>query len=162
MKTPQRSNSISRLLNGKLLLLLAGMSLFSTISYSQTPNKTETVTYINSILGERTLVELKGGTLFVSFRDENNKVVREDKVPTYDLDLKITFEAEGGLLCIPCMKDQPECLTRTLVVQKVKRGYGRLSIPIRDEKQFESLRKAFDHLIRITSEDGYKEAVILD
>jgi hypothetical protein len=147
---------------GKLQCLLALMSLFSTFSYSQTPGKDETLVFINRLLGEQTRVELKGGTLFVTFRDENNKVVREDKVPTPDLDLKITWEQEGGLLCIPCFRDQPECVTRVLVVQKIKRGYGRLSIPVRSEKDFESLKKAFDHLIRITSEDGYKDAITLD
>lgn len=146
----------------KLHWLLGLMSLFCTLSYSQTPAKEETVAYINRMLGEQTKVELKGGTLFVTFRDENNKVVREDKVPTPDLDLKITYEQEGGLLCIPCFRDQPECVTRVLVVQKIKRGYGRLSIPVRSEKDFESLKKAFDHLIRITSEDGYKDAITLD
>ncbi len=138
------------------------MSLFCLKSYSQAPGKDETVSYINRILGERTQVTLKGGTLFVSFRDENNKVVREDKVPTPDLELKINYEADGNLLCIPCFRDQPECVTRVLVVQKIKRGYGRLSIPVQSEKEYELLRKAFDHLIRITSEEGYKDEVTLD
>ena len=60
------------------------------------------------------------------------------------------------------MKDQPECLTRLLTLQKIKKGYGRLSIPVKDEKMFSSLKIAFEHLIRATSENGYKEAVILD
>ena len=153
---------LRQLLPGKLTSLVFLMSLFCLKSYSQAPGKDETVSYINRILGERTQVALKGGTLFVTFRDENNKVVREDKVPTPDLELKISYEADGNLLCIPCFRDQPECVTRVLVVQKIKRGYGRLSIPVQSEKEYELLRKAFDHLIRITSEEGYKDAITLD
>lgn len=150
------------LLRGKLQFLVAVMSLFCLESYSQSPSKQETVAYINRKLGDKIQVELKGGTLFVTFCDEQQKVVREDKVPTPDLELKISYEKEGGLLCIPCFRDQPECVTRTLTVQKIKRGYGRLSIPVTDEKQYEALRKALDHLIRITSEEGYKDAITLD
>lgn len=150
------------LLRGKLQCLVAVMSLFCLKSYSQSPTKQETVEYINRILGEKTKAELKGGTLFFTFFDDQQKVVREDKVPTPDLELKITFEKDGGLLCIPCFRDQPECVTRVLTVQKIKRGYGRLSIPVRDEQQYEALRKALDHLIRITSEEGYKDAITLD
>ncbi len=150
------------LLKGKLLLLLAGMNLFSSFSYSQTPGKDETLQFMNQLLGPKTQFVLKGVNLTVSFYDDNSNLVREDKVPTTDLDLAISYEADAGLLVIPCMKDQPECVTRTLVVQKIKRGYGRLSIPVSNEKDFTSLKKALDHLIRITSEDGYKDAVTLD
>jgi hypothetical protein len=138
------------------------MNLFSDISYSQTPERGETIAYINKVLGDRYKVTCKNTTLLVSFYNEKGEIVREDKVPTPDLDLKITYEAEVGLLCIPCMKDQPECLTRLLTLQKIKKGYGRLSIPVKDEKMFSSLKIAFEHLIRATSENGYKEAVILD
>lgn len=162
MHTPLAHRFMSLLLKGKLLLLVVLMNLFSSVSYSQSPGKAETVAFINSILGQRTQVELKGGTLFVTFRDENGKIFREDKVPTPDLDLTINYEEEGKLLVIPCMQDQPECVTRVLVVQKIKRGYGRLSIPVQSEKEFYSLKKAFDHLIRTTSENGYKDAVTLD
>ena len=150
------------LLRGKLQCLVAVMSLFCLESYSQSPTRQETVDYINRILGEKTKVELKGGNIFVTFMDEQRKVIREDKATTPDLELKITYEQEGKLLCIPCYRDQPECVTRTLVMQKIKRGYGRLSIPVTDEKQYETLRKAFDHLIRIVSEEGYKDAITLD
>ncbi|MBL7922785.1 MAG: hypothetical protein JNL88_01165 [Bacteroidia bacterium] len=151
-----------QLLNGKLLCLLAGMSLFSLVSYSQSPGKQETVEYINSILGEKARMEMKAGTLFVTFYNDQGKVIREDKVQTPDLDLAITYEEEEGLLCIPCMRDQPDCVLRVLTVQKVKRTYGRLSIPVSDSKTFHALRKAFDHLIRTTSEHGYKEAVTFE
>lgn len=150
------------LLNGKLHCLAAVMSLFWVKSYSQTPTRQETVEYINRILGEKTSVELKGGNIFVTFRDDKQQVIREDKAITPDLELNIAYEAEGKLLCIPCYRDQPECVIRTLVVQKIKRGYGRLSIPVTDEKQYEALRKAFDHLIRLVSEEGYKDAITLD
>ncbi|MBK7964073.1 MAG: hypothetical protein IPK10_01275 [Bacteroidetes bacterium] len=100
------------------------MNLFSLKSYSQTPERGETVAYINKILGDRYRVTCKNTTLVVTFYNENGEIVREDKVPTPDLDLKITYEAEDGLLCIPCMKDQPECLTRVLTLQKIKKDMG--------------------------------------
>jgi hypothetical protein len=157
-----RAQLLHQLLKGKLLCLMILMNLFSLKSYSQTPERGETVAYINKILGDRYRVTCKNTTLVVSFYNENGEIVREDKVPTMDLDLKITYEPEDGLLCIPCMKDQPECLTRVLTLQKIKKGYGRFSIPVKDEKAFNSLKIAFEHLIRATSENGYKEAVILD
>ncbi len=162
MMTHHLNQLLATALKSKLLLALAVMNLFSSVSYSQSPGKSETVAFINKVLGDRTRVELKSGTLFVSFYNENGEMVREDKAPTPDLDLAITYEPEDNLLCIPCMKDQPDCVTRVLVVQKVKRGYGRLSIPVKDEKTFLSLQKAFGHLIRITSENGYKDAITLE
>lgn len=89
------------LLRGKLQFLVAVMSLFCLESYSQSPSKQETVAYINRMLGDKIQVELKGGTLFVTFRDEQQKVVREDKVPTPDLELKISYEKEGDYSVFP-------------------------------------------------------------
>lgn len=157
-----RDTLLLPLMKGKLLYLVILMNLFSVISYSQTPERGETVAYINKVLGDRYKVTLKNTNLIVTFYNENGEMVREDKVPTPDLDLTITYEAEDGLLCIPCMTDQPECLTRVLTLQKIKKGYGRLSIPVKDEKAFRSLKIAFEHLIRATSENGYKEAVTFD
>lgn len=157
-----RAQLLHRLLPGKLLCIIILMNLFSVKSYSQTPERGETIAYINKILGDRYQVTCKNTTLVVTFYNENGEVVRQDKVPTPDLDLKITYEPEDGLLCIPCMKDQPECLTRVLTLQKIKKGYGRFSVPVKDEKAFNSLKIAFEHLIRATSENGYKEAVVLD
>jgi|GEM_PF-2627883 len=138
------------------------MNLFSLFSYSQSPDKKETVEFMNKVLDEKIRIELKGATLIVTFYDDEMKVVREDKVPTPDLDLTFTYEEDAGLLCVPCMNDQPECVTRVLTLQKIKRRYGRLSIPVKDQDEYASLRNALDHLIRTTSENGYKEAVILD
>lgn len=138
------------------------MNLFSVKSYSQIPERGVTVAYINKILGDRYRVTCKNTTLVVTFYNENGEVVREDKVPTPDLQLKIIYEAEEGLLCIPCNLDQPECLTRVLTLQKIKKGYGRFSIPVKDEKTYNSLKIAFEHLIRATSENGYNETVVFD
>lgn len=150
------------LLKGKLLCLIVLMNLFSAKSYSQIPERGATIAYINKVLGDRYQVTCKSTTLVVTFYNEKGEVMREDKVPTPDLDLKITYEKEDGLLCIPCMLDQPECVTRVLTLQKIKKGYGRFSIPVQDEKAFHSLKIAFEHLIRSTSENGYHETVVFD
>lgn len=130
--------------------------------FAQHPGKSETVKYINGIIGPSKTLSLKTGTLVVTFRDDKNRLVREDHVPAADLDLNIFYEEESGLLCIPCMKDYRECLTRVLVFQKVKRRYERFSMPVTDEIQYQKLKKAFDHLIRILSEVKYRETVVLD
>jgi hypothetical protein len=130
--------------------------------FAQHPGKGETVRYINELIGPSQSMSVKTGTLVVSFRDEKNRLVREDRVPASDLDLSIFYEEESGLLCIPCMKDYRECLTRILVFQKVKRRYERFSIPVADEVHYQKLKKAFDHLIRILSEVKYRETVVLD
>lgn len=155
-------NFNSLFLKSKLQRLVVVMSLFCQFSYSQTPGKEKTLAFINNVLGEQTSVALNGDRLVISFLDDKNKQTREDKVITPDLQLKITYEAESGLLCIPCFYDQPDCVTRVLVAQKIKRRYGRLSIPVRNEEDFMLLKKAFEHLIRMTSENGYTNAVNLD
>lgn len=130
--------------------------------FSQHPGKGETVKYINDLIGPSKSLTVKAGTLVVTFRDDKNRLVREDRVPASDLDLNIFYEEESGLLCVPCMKDYRECLTRILVFQKVKRRYERFSIPVSDDVQYQKLKKAFDHLIRILSEVKYRETVVLD
>lgn len=132
------------------------------MAFAQHPGKGETVKYINNIIGPSKSLSIKTGTLVVTFRDDKNRLVREDRVPAADLDLNIFYEQESGLLCIPCMKDYRECLTRVLVFQKVKRRYERFSMPVTDEIQYQKLKKAFDHLIRLLSEVKYRETVILD
>lgn len=149
-------------LPGRLILLAVGLNFFSMESYSQSPGKDETLSYINQVLGQRTEVNIRSGTILVKFYDQQAQYIREDKVPSPDLDLPMYYEAENNLLCIPCAKDVPGCVTRTLVVQKVKKAYDRLSIPVTDEAMYKRLEKAFDHLIRLYSEDGYKNEISLD
>jgi len=138
------------------------MLFWSQTAFAQHPGKNETVKYINDLIGPSKSLSIKTGTLVVTFRDEKNRLVREDRVPASDLDLNIFYEEESGLLCIPCMKDYRECLTRVLVFQKVKRRYERFSMPVTDEVQYQKLKKAFDHLIRVLSEVKYRETVVLD
>lgn len=155
-------NFNSLFLKSKLQLLVAVMSLFCQFSYSQSPDKEKTVAFINGILGEQTNLALSNDRLVILFFDDKHQRIREDKVITPDLELKITYEPESGLLCIPCFRDQPDCVTRVLVAQKIKRRYGRLSIPVNNEQDFILLKKAFEHLIRMTSEIGYTHAITLD
>lgn len=129
---------------------------------AQEPDKAETLKYINTRLGGSVELLHKGGTLFVVYYDSSRVLYREDRVKTPDLRFDILWERESGLLCIPCLQEYPECVSREMHLQKIKRGYSRLSIPVKDFEQFVSLRKAMDHLIRMTSENGYKAKVSFD
>ena len=141
-----------------LLVLLC----FSGALAAQEPDKRETLEYINAQLGGRVEVLHKGGTLFVMYYDSSRVLYREDRVKTPDLSFDILWEPESGLLCVPCLKEYPDCVSREMHVQKIKRGYSRLSIPVANREQFASLRKAMDHLIRMTSENGYKARISFD
>lgn len=162
MKTALSPFLLRQLLFGKLTLLAAGMNLFSLNSYSQAPGRPETLAYINRNLGQAHEVSMKQGNIVVKSLNGQGQTLREDRVACYDLELPVYFETESRLLCIPCAKDAPDCVTRSLSLQKVKSSYGRLSIPLTNEAQFRRLKKAFDHLIRICAEEGYKNEVTLD
>lgn len=136
--------------------------VFPIFAIAQSPGKKETLNYINQKVGTGISVYYKSGSIFVVFKDENGTVFREDIAPVPDLDVNVLFEPESGLLCIPCIKGITDCVTRTLVLQKVKRTYARLSIPVSSEPEFRSLQKAFEHFIRIISVNGYQDTVVFD
>ncbi len=143
-------------------LALLVLLFFSGALAAQEPDKRETLEYINAQLGGRVEVLHKGGTLFVMYYDSSRVLYREDRVKTPDLSFDILWEPESGLLCVPCLKEYPDCVSREMHVQKIKRGYSRLSIPVANREKFASLRKALDHLIRMTSENGYKDRISFD
>ncbi|CAN5603375.1 hypothetical protein BH11BAC2_BH11BAC2_15200 [soil metagenome] len=146
----------------KLLSMLILMLTFSSKSYSQSPKKDETLAYINRMLGTSCQVDLKGGTMMVSFRDPEGKLLREDKAQIMDLEFDVNYDQEYHLLCMPCLKDVAGCVTRTLMVQKSKRETDRISIAVEDESKYKNLQKAFEHLIRLEAEHGYKDEVTLE
>lgn len=142
------------------LLFLIG--LYPFVAVGQSPGKKETLEYINQKVGNATSVFYKAGSLIIVFKDKDGSILREDSAPVPDLDLNVFYEPESGLLCIPCVKGIGDCVTRVLVLEKVKRSYGRLSIPLKDAGEFQSLQKAFEHFIRLISVNGYHDTVIFD
>ena len=149
-------------LGGKVLLLIALMLVIFSKSYSQSPDKKATLVYINEILGSSTKVEIKGSQLVISYYNDQGQLLREDKAPLAYLDLKVQLETESSLLYIPCLKSEEGCVTRTLTVQKIKKSYDRMSISVNDSGSYLKLKKALQHLIRLTSEIGYKDAITLE
>jgi hypothetical protein len=142
-----------------LMTLFIGLSLNAM---AQEPDRRGTIEFINQMLSPDTYVDLDQGTLFAEFRDSTGQVIRKDRVEIPDFGEVIEFEYESGLLCIPCSKYIPGCVTRELVLQKVRRGYDRFSIPLSGPEEYEPLRKAFDHLFKILTVGGYRETVIFN
>ncbi len=149
-------------MGGKVLLASIFMLTIFQKSYSQSPDRQFTLDYINKSLGKEIQTDIKGSQLVVTFYNNQGEKIREDRAPLAYLDLKVFFEEGSTLLCIPCLKNEEDCVTRTLVVQKIKRPYDRISISVQDKVQFQKLKKAFEHLIRLTSEIGYKDAVTFE
>lgn len=147
--------------SGKLILIVTLVCAFSCISYSQSPGKDETLLYINRMSGPVYQVEVKGGNLIIDFKDKTGKLQRRDKIPAAALDTIINYEKESGLLYINCA-DNEECVTRELILQKIKRQYNRMSIPVNSEEDYLKLHKAFDHLISILAEINYKNEIVLE
>ncbi len=154
-----KSNCLLLVMSGKLLPVLTFMLLIFTKSYSQAPAKKETLEFLNTTLGNNPQVEIKTGHLVLVFINENGKIFREDKVPLEELDVKAYFEKESGLVCVPCLKNADGCVTKTMIEQKIKRPADRISMKVKSEEQAASVMKALEHLIKLTTEIGYKDEI---
>ncbi len=146
----------------KLLSLLIISCLFSMKSYSQYPDKKTTVDSLNSWMRPITTIELNGSNVIIKSYDEKGKFVKEDKAPFADLTVTPYYEEESNLICIPCLKDADGCVTRSLIVQKIRRQFNRISFTPSRKEDYSKIKKALQHLIRIQSEVGYKDSVSLD
>jgi len=138
------------------------MLTFIQKSYSQSPGKNETLEYLNKILGNQTHLEISTNNLRITIKDESGRIIRKDKVLFTDLEHKSFYEEESDLFCVPCLSFFSGCVTRLLTIQKIKRPYERISIIAGGSDRYKKLEKAFEHLIRIMSEVGYKDEITLD
>lgn len=145
----------------KLLSLIIISCLFSSKSYSQFPDKKTTVDSLNSWLKPNTTIELKGSNVIFKSYDEKGEFVKEDKAPFADLVDQPIYEEESNLICIPCLKDADGCVTRSLIIQKIRRQFNRISFTPSQKEDYSKIKKALQHLIRLQSEVGYKETVSL-
>jgi hypothetical protein len=129
-------------------------------TYSQHPNRQETVTYLNKIGGDSLRFQVKGAQITISFFTPTGNLMREDVVQSVDLDTIGRFEPLSSLLYVNCLSAYQGCVTRTLTVQKIKRQYDRISLPVHSES-LEPMRKALVHLIKMLSIRNYHDEVLL-
>ena len=133
---------------------------FSLLSYSQRPNREETISYINKKLSPVCSVVVKSGDIIATYFDEGGQRIREDRVAIGNLDTLVRYNVKENVFIIPTIKGCEECVTRKLIVQKVKRFYSRLSFTMEgSDKEIKGLRKALVHLIRIGSEFRYHDEI---
>lgn len=145
-----------------LTLLLTCLTLVHPEVFGQSPAKEETIRVINETMGPSTSLKCLSGELYIIQHNESGKTISQDRVSPELLDLTIFHDEENNLLCIPCMNGQQQCVTRTLSSNQRKRTLNSLNIPVKDTREFYLLMRAFEHLIRLTSENDYKAEVYFD
>ena len=155
-------NTYFQFLSGKLLLVAGLMLTFLHNSYSQSPGKSETLTYINNQLCDKCKLSVSKATLIANYTSSDGTSIREDKVFSGALDTAVTYDETEQLLSIPCLNVEGNCVTRSLYIQKIRRQYVRISFAISDKKQALDLKIAFKHLIRILSEPKYKDEIVFN
>jgi hypothetical protein len=116
--------------------------------------------YLNKLGGDSVRFSLKGAQLTIDLLAANQKLLRQDKVMLTDLDTIAVFESSSNLVCVNCIKGSPDCVSRELFVQKIRRNYDRISILTNNEKSAGFIA-ALQHLIKITSVKKYKDEVLL-
>jgi hypothetical protein len=162
LKYPWCMKSLQTFYSGKIALTSLLVFAISSLSYGQKPDRKETLSYINEKLGSQCNIDMRAGTIVAVFYDKSGDKIREDKVAAFELDTAVVYEAEEKILSVNCLSDKKDCVTRTLVKQKVKRQYGRISFIIKDASHVESLRKAMIHLIRIDSQYRYNDEITFE
>ncbi len=117
----------------------------------------QTVDYINQKFGGNYNVEVNYGSM-VAIYQEGGQKYREDQVLIKDLDAgKVTYNAKTKMLLINCKSPTAKCVTREFLDKRLY--YNRVSFVINaGEKTANGLIKAFQHLIRLVNERGYKSS----
>jgi hypothetical protein len=151
-----------QLLLRKIAPVVFGMMLLCSISYSQSPSKAETLTFLNSWMNPSVVFEVKGNNISVKTFDVANTMIKDDKAPMSELVVNPFIDVVTKQICIPCLKDAEGCVTRTMPVQKIKKPFNRITLEVNDDAMRNKVLKALTHLIRLESEVGYKEIVNFD
>jgi len=142
-----------------LTFLATFFTLFHPQARGQSPAKEETIKIINEIMGPGSRLTWEQGALIVTLYNTSDKITRQDRVSPEALDLTIFHDEENYLLCIPCVTGRQQCVNRTLPSTQRKRTLNSLDVPVKDTREFYLLMRAFEHLIRLTSENDYKAEV---
>lgn len=126
--------------------------------YSQNLGFAETLSYINSKLGGEFHVNVERGIIITDYYESGKKLYRQDQVNPKDIDtLKIYYDATEKLFCLNCLGGKNKCVDRNLYVNKISRGYSRTSFYVTlDNKSAAGLKKAFLHLIKLSTLNKYK------
>lgn len=140
-------------------LLATCFTLINPQAYAQSPAKEETIKIINEALEPGSSLSWISGELQLIQYNELGRTMRQDRVSPDALDLTIFHDEDNDMLCIPCMNGRTQCVTRTLSSTQRKRTMNSLHVPVKDAREFYLLMRAFEHLIRLTSENDYKAVV---
>ncbi len=118
----------------------------------------ETLSYINSKLGPGFQVTVEKGVITAGYYENGHVLFRDDHVNPRDLDTShIYYNQEEQLFCLNCLGGKNKCVDRNLYVNKISRGYSRMSFHVKlDAKSAAGLRKAFIHLIKLCLIHNYK------
>lgn len=135
-----------------------------SISYSQGISTKETVEYINGKFPSVFQVRVeKEREIFIDFY-KSGQVYRTDRVYLSTLDpAKTKFNTNEKALSIYCLKEMPKefrkfsdgCIERTFHQKGITKPYFRINLAVgADQKTINGLIAAFNHLIRISNDEG--------
>ena len=113
--------SFSYFYGNKVVSALCLMLTFFQNSYSQAPDRKETLDYINKKLSGTCVLEINKGSIIANYISPDGKSIRQDKVFSGALDTTVIYDAGEQLLSIKCLHDEDDCVTRSLFVQKIRR-----------------------------------------
>jgi hypothetical protein len=136
---------------------------FVNYLFAQQPEKEptisleETLKFINSLLGDKIVFDLKDGDIIIKYYDNKNRLFRTDRVDTEHLDWKhISYAEEDMLFVLPCYEDDGKCVERKFHITKEGDLYARTSFRLKRPEDFEPMKKAVTHLIRTVEEFDYR------
>ncbi|MBL4652706.1 MAG: hypothetical protein JKY53_07550, partial [Flavobacteriales bacterium] len=135
-----------------------------SISYSQGISTKETVEYINSKFPTVFQVRVeKEREIYIDFY-KGGQVYRTDRIYLSTLDPKKTkYNTDEKALSLYCLKEMPRefkkfgdgCIERTFHQKGVRRQYFRVNMNVGySEKTINGLIVAFNHLIKISNDEG--------
>lgn len=155
-------NTFRSINTGKIAAAVLCVLAITSASYGQKPIQKETLSYINEKLAPLCVVDVNGDNIIATYRDADGNKIREDKVPAFALDTAVVYDPTEKILSVNCTGKEKDCVNRTLIKQKVRRYYARISFVVENETDVEPLRKALIHLIRINSEFKYKDEITFE
>lgn len=123
---------------------------------SQNISMDETLAFINSKFGSDCKVNVKNGYILTEI-SENGTLIRKDKADISVMDvLKTEYNEESKMVILYCT--QKECCERKLMGNtKVTQLQNNLPLLWKGSaKEALSVIKAFNHLIKLVNEPGYK------
>lgn len=151
-------SDIKTLILMKNIFLFIGSLLLLNISVSGQESTMEvTLKYLNEKFAGKCSIEVVNKVLTAKFFD-GEKLFREDNVSLKELDVNgIGYDANGKIFFVACKQGLSDCVSRILYVNKISRGYGRLSFPIAlDEKGVADMTKAFTDMIKFATDKKHK------